>query len=117
MKTVEHHMSEIDNTLTKEAVAALRGEVSSLPYYSTVRKQKLEVHEKREALAKLAEMMVELQSIHQKVEEIQKFCIDNDLDHMVSFCCYDNPEWVLNSMMNADVGYDAMQWASSNHDC
>lgn len=86
-------------------------------YYGGMARQELEVYSKREALAKLAEMIEDLKQVTKKAEAIQAFVKEHDLDSMVSFCCWSNAEWELDNMVAADVESDAMQWMRSNHNC
>lgn len=86
-------------------------------YYGSVARQELKVYNKREALAKLAEMIEDLKEMSKKAEAIQEFAKENDLENMVSFCCWSDTEYELDNIVRADVESDAMQWMRSNHNC
>ena len=85
--------------------------------YGDMARQELQVYEKREALAKLAEMIEDLKQVTQKAEAIQEFAKENGIEDMVSFCCWSGVEWELGNITQADVEYDAMKWMASNHNC
>lgn len=109
-------MDQLNEYFSPTKLAELRTKAQDR-FYTTAR-QELKVYEKREALAKLSEMLEDLQkSMAEKVEAVQEFAKENDLENMVSFCCWSDSQWEIGNMVNADVEHDAMKWMSSNHDC
>ncbi|QHZ60100.1 hypothetical protein PJKIFABJ_00164 [Pseudomonas phage PE09] len=109
-------MQQLIEYFSPTKLAELETKVAS-PYGFRMARQELEVYNNRDALAMLADKIEELRGITAKVEEIQKFAEDNGLEDMVSFCCWNNAEYEIDNILQADVQYDAMKWMRSNHDC